>query len=182
MKPGDQAYEALCATLREEASEQIERIGSALLKIEQGVEEAELGELLEQSFREAHNLKGAAGSLGFSLASQLAHAIESVLGQLKSRGGSSGTAAFDVLHRALTMVDQALSVGPEVESDPAVTPIIEQLEAFRVQSQRPPENPPLAHQATEPPEEEGDAVRPAPPAQAPRGCTAHGAGNHAYSG
>jgi len=179
MKPGDQAYEALCATLREEAAEQVERIGSALLKIEQGVDAPTLTELLEQSFREAHNLKGAAGSLGFSLASQLAHAIESVLGQLKTQGASAGTAAFDILHRALSLVDPALSAGPDVHSDPAVTPIIEQLEAFRLRSQRPTGDAPLAHQATVPPEPGADAPEPEAPVQLPMGTARAAPRRHA---
>ena len=131
MKPGDEAYEALCATLREEAQEQVERIGSALLEIEQGVDQQRLSELLEQSFREAHNLKGAAGSLGFGLTSALAHAIESVLGRLRQMDPQASLEAFDILHQGLSVVETALAAGPEATTDRVVTSIIERLQMFQ---------------------------------------------------
>lgn len=132
MKLGDDAFEALCSTLREEAAEQVERIGASLLEIEQGVEADRLAALLDQSFREAHNLKGAAGSLGFGLASKLAHAVESVLSKLRKADLHACLQEFDSLHQGLSLVDRALAVGPGAETDPAVDRIIAQLEACEV--------------------------------------------------
>ena len=53
MKPGDEAYQALCGTLREEAKEQVERIGAALLEIERGADVRRTRALLEEAFRQA---------------------------------------------------------------------------------------------------------------------------------
>jgi two-component system chemotaxis sensor kinase CheA len=138
MIPDDEAYQALCVTLREEAAEQVERIGAALLEIERGVGDERLVTLLEQSFREAHNLKGAAGSLGFSLTSSLAHAIESVLGKLRKVDPRNSLEAFDLLHQGLSVVDRALALGPQVSADPTVTPLIEKLERYQLASPAPP--------------------------------------------
>jgi len=181
MKPGDDAYEALCATLREEAAEQVERIGAALLEIEQGVDAERLSELLDQSFREAHNLKGAAGSLGFGLASSLAHAIESVLGQLRQMDADASLEAFDVLHQGLSVVEVALVAGPEALTDPAVSPIIDRLQNYRPAPRTPAPTatpgrgphqvvsvdraPALAHRATEPPEPTATVVAAPKPAR-----------------
>ena len=79
MTPDDDDFSALCATLREEAGEQVDRIGAVLVEIEADRGGTRARALLDEAFRQAPNLKGAAGSLGFPLPARLAHALESAL-------------------------------------------------------------------------------------------------------
>lgn len=127
MKPGDAVYEELCQTLRQEASEQVERIGAALLELEQGPTGQEREALVQEAFRQAHNLKGAASSLGFTLTARLAHAIESLLDDLRDASRDAADPLLDAVHQGLAAVNDAIEADPEAKSDPRVTPVIEEL-------------------------------------------------------
>jgi two-component system chemotaxis sensor kinase CheA len=127
MMPHDPGYAELCETLRNEAREQIERMGSALMELEGGVAGSERASVLEEAFRQAHNLKGAAGSLGFRLTARLAHAVESALDALKASDAADPAAMFDALHSGLTALEAALAADPDAESEPKVAAAVEQL-------------------------------------------------------
>ncbi len=124
----DAAFEALCETLRNEATEQVERIGTALLLIERGAEGAAKDQLIDEAFRQAHNMKGAAASLGFVQTARLAHAIESVLADLRSNDDARTPEMFDTLNAALSTVPHAFRVDPAEEPDPIITESILALE------------------------------------------------------
>jgi two-component system chemotaxis sensor kinase CheA len=128
----DAAFEALCETLRNEAFEQVERIGTALLLIERGAEGAAREQLLEEAFRQAHNLKGAASSLGFGHTARLAHAVESVLASLRNIDPDRSPEVFDTLNAGLSTVHHALRIDPSPEHDPVISEAIEALEAILV--------------------------------------------------
>ena len=74
---------------REEVREISTRMTADLLAME--APDAVPGPLLDRLFRDAHTIKGGAGSLGLEEVSQLAHAGESILGACKR-----GERAFDV--------------------------------------------------------------------------------------
>lgn len=139
----DAAFEALCETLRNEASEQIERIGTALLLIERGAEGTARDQLIDEAFRQAHNMKGAAASLGFAQTARLAHAIESVLAALRTDDDSRTPEVFDTLNAALSTVPHALRVDPSDDADPVVTEAIQALEAVHGKHQNTPDAPPV---------------------------------------
>lgn len=128
----DAAFEALCETLRNEATEQVERIGTALLLIERGAEGAAKDQLIDEAFRQAHNMKGAAASLGFVQTARLAHAIESVLADLRSNDDARTPEMFDTLNAALSTVPHALRVDPAEDPDPIVTEAILALETVHI--------------------------------------------------
>lgn len=135
----DAAFESLCETLRNEATEQIERIGTALLLIERGAEGGARDQLIDEAFRQAHNLKGAAASLGFAQTARLAHAIESVLASLRGDDDARTPEVFDTLNAALSTVPHALRVDPSETPDPVITEAIIALETVHevtVQSQQ----------------------------------------------
>jgi len=138
MSTDDEAFQVLCATLREEAGEQIERIGAVLLEVERSGSGSRSRALLDEAFRQAHNLKGAAASLGFVLTSRLAHAMETALSEVRDIPPKKSQALFDLLHRALSVVPLTLEQAPEVVAHPEVTPLIEQLFASSA-SLRPPQ-------------------------------------------
>lgn len=124
----DAAFEALCETLRNEATEQIERIGTALLLIERGAEGSAKDQLVDEAFRQAHNLKGAAASLGFTQTARLAHAIESVLASLRADDDARTPEVFDTVNAALSTVPHALRIDPSDTPDAVVTEAIHALE------------------------------------------------------
>jgi two-component system chemotaxis sensor kinase CheA len=132
MSLDDAAFEALCETLRNEAFEQVERIGTALLLIERGAEGVAREQLLEEAFRQAHNLKGAASSLGFGHTARLAHAIESVLASLRTIDPDRSPEVFDTLNAGLSTVHHALRIDPSPEYDPVISEALDALEAILV--------------------------------------------------
>ena len=141
MDENDAAYAALCDTLRIEAGEQTERIGLALLELEAGAGAAPSRQVVDGAFRDAHNLKGAAASLGFTLTARLAHALESALELLRSPTAPSAPSApnapdasrdvelpFDALHQGLSAIPASLA-DPGATSSPVVDRAIEALDA-----------------------------------------------------
>ena len=102
---------------RAESLEHAQKIEAGLLELERQPEQAPL---LEEVFREAHSLKGAARMLGLRDIQNLAHAIETLLGE--ARQGKAGITAATVAAQ-LTKLDQirhlvALAVGDAVEPEP----------------------------------------------------------------
>ncbi|MHB1595430.1 MAG: Hpt domain-containing protein, partial [Streptosporangiaceae bacterium] len=68
---------------RDEAKDRIDRIDAGLLAVEAGAAGAAV---VDELFREAHTIKGAAGLLGLTDASALAHAMEDVLAAVRASG------------------------------------------------------------------------------------------------
>ncbi|WP_295453410.1 response regulator [uncultured Thiodictyon sp.] len=66
---------------RAESAEHLQRIEAGLLQLERTPDD---GPLLEEVFREAHSLKGAARMLGLREVQNLAHAIENLLGDARA--------------------------------------------------------------------------------------------------
>lgn len=141
----DAAFEALCETLRNEATEQIERIGTALLLIERGAEGSAKDQLIDEAFRQAHNMKGAAASLGFTQTARLAHAIESVLANLRADDDARTPEVFDTLNAALSTVPHALRVDPNETPDAVVTEAIQALETVHEVTHSQQRTPNVAH-------------------------------------
>ncbi|GMB01600.1 hybrid sensor histidine kinase/response regulator [Pelosinus sp. IPA-1] len=65
-----------------EAKSHVEKIESGLLTIEKGQLDEQI---IHSIFRSAHNIKGTAGFFGFHKIVELSHAIESLLGKVRSR-------------------------------------------------------------------------------------------------
>jgi two-component system chemotaxis sensor kinase CheA len=65
----------------EESFEGIEKLEAGLLRLDRGVVESDN---VNEIFRAAHSLKGAAGTFGFGFITELAHVMETVLDQVRS--------------------------------------------------------------------------------------------------
>jgi len=101
---------------RAESGEHAQKIEAGLLDLERQPQDAPL---LEEVFREAHSLKGAARMLGLRDIQNLAHEIETLLGE--ARQGKAGITATTVVAQ-LAKLDQirhlvALAVGDAVEPE-----------------------------------------------------------------
>src|SRR5207245_10357402 len=91
--------EQVRAIFREEGKDLIEKLSDATLKLEGAEASADRSEIVLAMKRDAHGLKGAAGSMGFKATAELAHALEDVLNAGDEVIGRRET--FDVLHHAL---------------------------------------------------------------------------------
>lgn len=82
----------------DEAQEQLESLNADLLLLEQGARDQEI---LHRIFRVAHNIKGAAGSLGFKEIQNLAHEMENILDDLRSEKLQVSLPLIDALFACL---------------------------------------------------------------------------------
>jgi len=170
--------EQLISSFRAELSEHIQTMTDGLLALEQGrVVGAERQSTLENAFRAAHSLKGAARAVGVTIIEQLAHALEDLLDAMRrdfAQGSGPGAIElspelFTACYRALDAI-QAVQVAYESgQTTPPVQALqaLADLEPFRLAA-RPPasdrlaETPPAG--ALEPPPAE---VSEAPPTGVP---------------
>jgi two-component system chemotaxis sensor kinase CheA len=81
---------------RDEANERLDSMSATLLGIEEGRGDADA---IDSLFRDAHTIKGGAGMLGLVEISELAHVVEEVLAEARTRGTLS-TDLADPLLRA----------------------------------------------------------------------------------
>ena len=76
--------EQLISSFRAELTEHVQTMNDGLLALEQGTVSGEQHKTtLEDIFRAAHSLKGAARAMGVTMVEQLAHALESVLDDMQ---------------------------------------------------------------------------------------------------
>lgn len=111
----DELLQRLLATFRVEAQEHVQAITSGLIELERSAPAAAPA-TLESAFRAAHSLKGAARAVNAGTVEALCQAIEGVFAALQRKTVAPHADLFDLLHRALRAVSQALATaeGPPV--------------------------------------------------------------------
>ncbi|WP_121822756.1 Hpt domain-containing protein [Halostella salina] len=112
----------------QESEEAITTLNNALLDLESDPDD---DEAMDEIFRTAHTLKGNCGAMGFTDASDLAHAMEDLLDAVRA-GEVEVTPSlmdqvFEGVDRLEAMLDETRRHG-EPQSDP--TPVIESLRAY----------------------------------------------------
>jgi len=105
---------SLLATFMIEAEEHLKAICDGLLQLEKKPEEA--SPALEQIFREAHSLKGAARSVNHNTVQSLCQSLENVLGAWKQGKIKTTEQFFDVLYQTGDAIGK-LSKLPPVEKN-----------------------------------------------------------------
>jgi two-component system chemotaxis sensor kinase CheA len=123
----DDFLRKLLETFRVEAGEHLEAMSSRLLLLERATG-GERGEALEQIFREAHSLKGAARAVNFLDIETACHAIESLFGDWMRNRIVASPALFDVIHEALDFIARLLASGVTTTRHPALPVLIGKLE------------------------------------------------------
>ncbi len=107
--------EQLISSFRAELSEHVQTMNDGLLALEQGTVSGERRKTtLEDIFRAAHSLKGAARAMGVTMVEQLAHALESVLDDMQQQAIEPTTGLFTACYRAvdaILIVQQAYEAG-----------------------------------------------------------------------
>jgi two-component system chemotaxis sensor kinase CheA len=105
----------LLNTFHTEAAEHIQTLNQSLLQLERGPEPEETQELLQEAFRAAHSLKGAARAVSLDDVESIAHLLENVLQQARDTGMQLDADTCDQLYNALDAI-QALLEGQEVDT------------------------------------------------------------------
>lgn len=119
--------EQLIASFRAELAEHVQTMNAGLLALEQGTVTGEQRQtVLEDIFRAAHSLKGAARAMGVTMVEQLAHALESVLDDLQNGGIEPTTLLFTACYRTVDAI-QVVQTSYEAGE---TTPPMEALQAL----------------------------------------------------
>ncbi|HTP07300.1 MAG TPA: hybrid sensor histidine kinase/response regulator [Anaerolineae bacterium] len=105
MSLSEEVRARLLASFRAELAEHIQMITDGLLALEQQtVPTDQRPALLEDIFRAAHSLKGAARAMGITAIEQLAHALEDVLSALQKNTLTLSSALFTACYQALDAI------------------------------------------------------------------------------
>ncbi|WP_255191897.1 ATP-binding protein [Natronobeatus ordinarius] len=111
----------------QDSQEQITTLNNSLLTLERSPDDQEA---LRRTFRAAHTLKGNCGAMGLEQASDLAHAIEDLLDEVRAGdaevSGDLMDTVFDGVDELERIIDEVASSG-EIQTDP--TEVIEALYA-----------------------------------------------------
>lgn len=119
--------EQLISSFRAELAEHLQTITDGLLALEQGTLAGEERQAtLENIFRAAHSLKGAARAMGVTMVEQLAHLLESVLDRMQNNAIELAPELFNALYATL---DAIRAVQKTYETG-EVTPPLEALQAL----------------------------------------------------
>ena len=109
----------LRATFRAEAQEHLRAISGGLMELEKPLAPELRAEVIETIFREAHSLKGAAGSVSLKTIESVCQPVESVFAALKRQELAPGPELYQALHEAMDIVARLVE-GTEEESSPQV--------------------------------------------------------------
>ena len=124
----------LLNSFRTELAEHVQTVTDGLLALEQGELQGPARQTrLEDIFRAAHSLKGAARAVGASMVEQLAHALESVLDGLRSGATQTNPVLFTACYQALDAIQavQAAYEAGKTTPPPASMKALLQLEPFQ---------------------------------------------------
>ena len=110
-EPNDDLLHNLMQTFRAEASDHLDTLNQTLLQIERVPEEAVYRTLVQDAFRAAHSLKGAARAVSLTVIEQLAHAMEHVLQTARDTGQPLDADTCDVLYDVLDAIRDLLDGG-----------------------------------------------------------------------
>ncbi|MFC1960843.1 response regulator [Chloroflexota bacterium] len=113
--PGDDALlRELLATFQAEAAEHLQTLNQTLLKLERQPDEDQRQALLQEAFRAAHSLKGAARAVSLPEIEMLSNSMESVLQEARDANLVLKPNTCDVLYDTLDALQRLLD-GKDVE-------------------------------------------------------------------
>lgn len=139
--------EQIINSFRAELAEHVQTMNDGLLVLEQNqVSAQERGPLLEEVFRAAHSLKGAARAIGVTAVEQLAHALEDVLSVVQGEEFVPTADLFTASYAALDAIQAVQAAYESGETTPPTQALraLTDLEPFRT-----PGKPPARHQSVE---------------------------------
>jgi two-component system chemotaxis sensor kinase CheA len=100
--------EQIISTFRAELAEHTQAISNGLLVLEKSLQNsADRQALLQEVFRSAHSLKGAARAVGVTAVEQLGHGLENVLSDIQKQVIVPGHDLYTVCYKALDAIQSA---------------------------------------------------------------------------
>src|SRR3972149_2227929 len=107
----DDFLKRLLATFAVEAEEHLTAISDGLLGLEKAPAANEQRDLVENVFREAHSLKGAARSVNLTAIETICQPLESVFAALKGGKIATSPPLFDLLHETVGALRKLMAAG-----------------------------------------------------------------------
>ncbi len=109
----------------DECREHLQTLNESLLELEKNPEEQST---MDRIFRSAHTLKGASATMGFNRLSNLTHAMEDVLGKLRSKELKLSSEITATLFKALDLVEVLVNnIGEGHEGDVDTSNVVQDL-------------------------------------------------------
>ena len=122
MSRDDELLKELLQTFQAEASEHLSNLNQTLLKLERQPVERTRVTLLQDAFRTAHSLKGAARAVGLEDIERIGHVMEDVLKRARDHKLQIDPGACDILYNALDFIQMMLD-----GKTPDIDPICQQI-------------------------------------------------------
>jgi len=152
----DELLKELLQTFQAEAAEHLGNMNQTLLKLERQPAERTRVTLLQDAFRTAHSLKGAARAVGLEDIERIAHVMEDVLKRARDHKLQLDPGACDILYNALDFIQMMLD-----GKTPDIDPICQQIADLAAEPLPEPEPEPAAR-----PAKTNGEIKPAPAAKA----------------
>lgn len=115
MAHDDRLMQELLATFHIEAAEHLETLNHALLELERLPDPAHQKALVQEAFRAAHSLKGAARAVNMKEVESVTHGVETILQRVRDHGFVLTADVCDVLYDALDTVTRLISAETKVD-------------------------------------------------------------------
>ncbi len=124
----DDFLKKLLATFKIEADEHIQAMSAGLLDLEKMPDGERQAEIIENIFRSAHSLKGAARAVNLPDIESVCHVLESVFFALKRRKLAHTPPLFDLLYQAIDALNGLLAPQAAETGKPKIAILIRRLD------------------------------------------------------
>lgn len=121
VKQNGELQKRLLATFRIEADEHLKAMSSGLLELEKAPPDDRRAKIIEQVFREAHSLKGAARAVNLAEIESVCQALENVFAEIKHNRLAVSATLCDLLHQAIGTIEGLVN---PIAGAPHPTPMI----------------------------------------------------------
>jgi two-component system chemotaxis sensor kinase CheA len=111
-------------TAKAETRERLQALNDGLLRLEA---EPQNAQVINDVFRHAHSIKGAAQMVGLDRVSRVAHGLEDVLGAVRSGRQPVSAPLLDAAFQALDLIERLLTDAPDASLLAQVDPLLDQL-------------------------------------------------------
>lgn len=109
MESQEEFFNKLASIFMEEAKEHLKALSEGLLELEKELPQKKYKETIENIFREAHSLKGAARSVNQKTIQEICQSLENVFAILQNSPNHISSGTLDTLHATIEVIGRALS-------------------------------------------------------------------------
>ncbi len=123
----DDLLKKLLVTFQVEADEHLKAMSAGLLELEKMPAGERQAEIVENIFRDAHSLKGAARAVNLTDIESVCHSLESVFSALKRKTLAPAPPLFDLLYQAIEVLNGLLAPQAAETGKPRIATLIRRL-------------------------------------------------------